>query len=117
MKKYRHQFAKDPNIDVTKVRAASLTSDAEAAIICPVRHTHTHMHACTYSQILGGLHGFSDVGRLICWNVSEWSKRNAKHVSTCCRCSHAVYSSRYVVIARLLKDCAQRQAAHTFAKV
>lgn len=34
-KKFRHQFAKDPNIDLSKVRAASLTSDAEAAIICP----------------------------------------------------------------------------------
>lgn len=35
-KKFRHQFAKDPNIDLSKVRAASLTSDVEAAIICPV---------------------------------------------------------------------------------
>ena len=62
MKKYRHQFAKDPNIDVTKVRAASLTSDAEAAIICPVRQTHSH--ACMH--ILTDMHRFSDVGRLIC---------------------------------------------------
>lgn len=54
MKKYRHQFAKDPNIDVTKVRAASLTSDAEAAIICPVRQTHSH--AC--------MHILTDIGRL-----------------------------------------------------
>ena len=50
MKKYRHQFAKDPNIDVTKVRAASLTSDAEAAIICPVRHTLTHIPTCMHAQ-------------------------------------------------------------------
>jgi len=56
VKKYRHQFAKDPNIDVTKVRAASLTSDAEAAIICPVRHTLTCMHAC--------MHILTDIGRL-----------------------------------------------------
>ncbi len=61
VKKYRHQFAKDPNIDLTKVRAASLTSDAEAAIICPVRHTH--MHAC--------MHAYTDIGRLICWTLSK----------------------------------------------
>ena len=35
-KKYKEQLSKDPNIDLQAVKRASRTSDAEAALICPV---------------------------------------------------------------------------------
>ena len=65
------------------------------------------MHACTDIQTLGG----SPAGP--CQNATNTMQK----MCTCCRCSHAVYSSHYNVIAYLLEERAQRQAALTIARV
>ena len=97
MKKYRHQFAKDPNIDLTKVRAASLTSDAEAAIICPVSHTHTCMHVWTHK------HGEAHLLDLVTFALVK-DAHMLMHRSHC------------TGIAYMLRECAYRQAARTIAE-